>query len=89
MGIRPRSEKRASQDKEYSKLKRLFLIANPKCKIKQEGCKGKATDIHHTKSGADRLQYFLEMDTWLGTCRSCHLWVHNFPQAAKTLGFLK
>jgi hypothetical protein len=83
------SAKKKKQDAEYLKLRGKFLTENPMCEIGVPGCTRNATDVHHTKGGDERSIYYLIQSTWLSTCRNCHNWVHNFPQKARLLGFLK
>jgi cytochrome c553 len=83
------SAKRAKKDAEYSKLRQRYLTENPLCVIKVNGCTNGATDVHHVFSGSDRDIYYLVQSTFLATCRSCHQWIHNNPEQARILGYLK
>jgi hypothetical protein len=83
------SAKRAKKDAEYSKLRQRYLTENPLCVIKVAGCANGATDVHHVFSGSDRDIYYLVQSTFLATCRSCHQWIHNNPEQARILGYLK
>jgi hypothetical protein len=83
--ISPVSAKRRVEMDEYSKKRTAFLIVNPHCKAKLVGCTGVATDVHH-KVGRTGDNY-LNMNTWLAACRSCHSWIELNPDAAKELGF--
>lgn len=87
--IRPVSSKRQKQDAEYMKLRERFLTENNLCQIKFPGCTHFATDVHHKYAGANRAVYYLIQSTWAATCRSCHDRVHNSPQEARDLGWLK
>lgn len=67
--IRKVSKKRKEKLKEYTPLKKQYLIAHPKCEIRLTGCEGKAVEIHHVStSDLD----FLNTSTWKGACRHCH-----------------
>ncbi len=46
-----------------------------------------ATDIHHMagRYGGN----YLNRDTWLPLCRSCHHWIHEHPKQARALNLLK
>jgi hypothetical protein len=83
------SAKRAKETKAYLLMRQKFLKERVFCQIKRAECSGKSTDVHHLHDGADRQKYYLDKTTWIAVCRHCHKWVHNYPQAAKTLGFLK
>lgn len=83
------SDKRKSDQAKYLKLRLEFLNNNQMCQVGVFNCSGFATDIHHTFSGKDRNKYFLDESTWLGTCRSCHNWVHENSKKARELGLLK
>lgn len=83
------SAKRAKKDAEYSKLRERYLTENTVCKVNVAGCTIQATDVHHTKSGSDRGVYYLIQSTFIPTCRVCHQWIHNNPEQARILGYLK
>ena len=83
------SAKRAKKDAEYSKLRQRYLTDNQLCVIKVAGCTNGATDIHHKFSGSNRDTYYLVQSTWLAVCRACHSWIHENPEKARILGYLK
>jgi hypothetical protein len=83
------SAKRAKKDAEYSKLRERYLTDNPLCMVKVNGCGHGATDVHHTYAGANRDAFYLIQSTWKAVCRNCHDWVHNHPEEARTMGWLK
>lgn len=87
--ISKRSTKKAAEDRIYSKKRKKFLEDNPMCQIHLQDCLGLASEIHHTYSGKDRATHYLEIETWLGTCRNCHQWVHLHSKEARNLGLLK
>jgi len=83
------SSKRKKKDAEYSKLREKYLTENPLCMVKVNGCSHGATDVHHKFSGSDRDTYYLVQSTWLAVCRACHSWIHEHPEDARTMGWLK
>jgi len=83
------SAKRAKKDAEYSKLRQRYLTENHMCMVKVNGCTHGATDVHHKFSGSDRDTYYLVQSTWLAVCRACHSWIHENPEKARILGYLK
>ncbi len=83
------SGKRKKEMAQYLKLRLDYLDENKTCQIRLLGCKGGATDIHHTYSGKDRASHYLDTETWLSACRHCHDWIHNFSKQARELGLLK
>jgi cytochrome c553 len=83
------SAKRAKKDAEYSKLRQRYLTENPLCMVNVNGCMHNATDIHHTFAGSNRDAFYLVQSTWLGVCRSCHDWIHNHPEEARIMNWLK
>jgi hypothetical protein len=83
--ISPVSKKRQVEMDGYSKLREAFLLAKPHCEAKLVGCTSKSTDVHH-KTGRVGENY-LKIGTWLSTCRNCHKWIEENPEAAKELGF--
>ena len=82
--INKKSEKRQVSDQLYSKLRKLFLERYPYCQAKLDGCLTHSTDVHH-KSGRD--DNYLNQDTWLSVCRTCHQWIELNPIKAKEMGF--
>jgi len=87
--IKQKSTKRVAKDVVYSELRRVYLLANPFCMIHGKKCQGNATDVHHTYNGADREKYYLDVKTWMATCRTCHNNIHANPKESKKLGYLK
>ena len=83
------SSKRKKKDQEYLKLRARYLTENPLCKVKVKDCMHNATDVHHTRAGADRDVYYLIQSTWIPICRKCPNWVHEHPEEARIMGWLK
>lgn len=88
-GLKKVSDKRKAEDKEYSKLKREYLKANPFCELKFKGCTKVATEIHHKKSGKDRAANYTNADCFMSVCAHCHRFGHDKLSAeeAKEIGF--
>lgn len=82
--IKQFSTKREIVNKEYIKNRTVYLQANPLCGARLLDCTLVATDVHHKKG---RGVFFLEQNTWLPVCRSCHQWIEIHPKEAKELGF--
>ena len=83
------SSKRKKKDAEYSKLRERYLTDNPLCMVKVNGCMHNATDVHHTYAGANRDAFYLVQSTWKAVCRNCHNYIHEHPEDARTMGWLK
>lgn len=84
--IAPRSKKRAAQEREYSKLRKDFLLSSPTCQAKLPNrCTHHATDVHHMKGRIGPL--LTDTKFFLAVCRSCHDWIETHPEEAKELGF--
>lgn len=81
--LNPKSPKRDVLDKLYSKLRVEFLSNNPFCKAHLAGCTANSTDVHHK---AGRGKNYLDRQTWVAVCRSCHDWIEKHPMQAKELG---
>lgn len=63
------SAKRKGKLKEYTPLRKQYLLDHPECEIKLIGCTGKATQIHHcSTSDLD----FLNTKTWKSADDYCH-----------------
>lgn len=81
-----KSDKKAVLDGVYSRLRLSFLEKNPYCKAKLKNCSVHATDVHHMMG---RGSHYLNQETWIALCRSCHQWCELNPLMAKDLGFSK
>ena len=70
--IKRNSDKRAKQNRLYIKLNHKFLVENPYCQIKVNGCTINATQVHHKKG---RIGELLTNVKWFcATCDNCHDW---------------
>ena len=85
--IRKVALKRAEQNKEYMKLRKIFLKDTPICQYMD--CEYRSIEIHHRYSGSDRNKYFLDTRTWMAVCRDCHNRIHENPTQSKKYGYLK
>ena len=75
--IKPRSVKRAKQERDYSCVREKFLLKNPDC----ERCQNVATEVHHKKGREGNL--LCDTTYFMATCRECHIWIENNPLQAK------
>lgn len=84
--IARRSKKRAAQEREYTTVRREFIILHPLCKAKIPGlCTKGTTDVHHMKGKIELL--LLDTRYFLPVCRKCHDWIEDNPTKAKELGY--
>ena len=83
------SSKWKKKDAEYLKLRERYLNDNSLCRVKVNGCSQQATDVHHTYAGSNREVYYLIQSTWLPVCRNCHNWIHDNPEEARVMKYLK
>lgn len=76
--IKPASSCREKQYREYVKLRKPFLEANPIC-----ACCGHATatEVHHSHGRTGRLLLYVPL--WFGLCAGCHFWVTNHTTEAR------
>lgn len=81
--MRAVSPKRAKQLRTYSKLRRDFLEANPRC-VWPLGCDQAASDVHHKAGRVGRL--LLDVTRWAALCRGHHAYATEHPQRAYDLG---
>jgi len=81
--LRSMSKKRQKESRIYAKKRLVYLEANPICEV----CLHRpATQIHHKKrrhSGN-----YLNEETFLGVCFSCHEWIERNPIQSRALGYL-
>lgn len=85
--LRKVSSARAIANRVYSDKRKTFMTSNPRCQALLPMCEERATDVHHTagRTGTN----FLDVDTWLSVCRSCHDEIHRRPKMARELGLLR
>lgn len=75
--ISKQSDKRKKLDAIYNIAAAIFKKAKPNCMAKLPGCMVKTSDVHHLRSGKDKLKYYLDQSTWITVCVSCHFKIHN------------
>lgn len=86
------TKKQAQRNAKYLKQRGPYLLENPYCVIRVEGCTYMASQVHHSdgrmllKSGYDRL---LDESGWVPCCASCHSKSENSAQWAKENNFSK
>lgn len=81
--IKPRSDKRAKQEREYSAMLPQFFLDNPICQVK--GCGKESQQAHHR---AGRLGVMLlRKEYWLAVCAECHDRIERNPNWAKANGY--
>jgi hypothetical protein len=73
--MRPRSPKRARQEREYAKLRVQYLEAHPVCEAQLSGCTGAATEVHHKAGRVGKL--LTDPTYFLPICRNCHAYLHD------------
>ena len=77
------SKKMAKKNRDYSKLRKVFLTDKPNCMASIPGCALRASEVHHKKG---RGKHHNNTSTWLAVCRSCHEWIETHPEQAIELG---
>lgn len=75
--LKPVSKKRAAANREYAKVREVYLRENPECPVCRRFA---AAEIHHICSGGNRASSLANSDTWIGLCGMCHV----IMQAATT-----
>lgn len=87
--IAKKSAKLTEETKEYKKLSTEFLKRpeNQICKIKMEGCTGKATQIHHAAGRSGK--QLTNVEDFIPSCTNCNLKVEIKNLEAKELGVKK
>ena len=76
------SESKAQELKEYNKLKKQFLETKMACEMRLPGCFLNSFDIHHCSKSESN---FLNTNTWLAVCRSCHKKLEDLPAEERRL----
>lgn len=85
--IKPRSDKRAKQEREYNQLRAQYLKEHPSCQARVMCLGLPATEVHH-KAGriGDKLT---DVKDFIGLCSACHSWAELNVTQAKALGISK
>lgn len=83
--MKSRTPKRARQEREYSKLRAVFLAANPWCQF-PTGCGQPATEVQHRR-GRRGLR-LLDVDWWAASCHSHNMWAEDHTGEALEIGWL-
>lgn len=81
--IAKRSKKRAKQETEYSKVRRIYLEHFPVCEV--WNCGLKSTQIHHRMGRIGPL--LIDVNHFLAVCDTCHSYIENHPLWAKEQGY--
>jgi hypothetical protein len=81
--IKPRSDKRAKQEREYLKKRKAYLAKNRFCKFK--GCRLEATTIHHPLGRLGDL--LTDESNFIGMCFEHHEYIERNPNFAKANGY--
>lgn len=91
--LRRVSAKRARQNREYAKRRKLFLDDHRICPVVYSGVTGRAvgtyiytTDVHHTDGRENTL--LLDESKWLAVSREGHRWLHENPAESRKRGWL-
>jgi hypothetical protein len=80
--IKPISDKKAIELKEYRIVRDAYLKANPICEV--EGCSSKEVELHHKKPRA----YFLcDVSVFMSVCRKHHLKIESADSWARENGY--
>ena len=79
--IKPRSSKRAQQEREYTALAKVYLYENKKC----VPCGGVSVQVHHKKGRIGDL--ILDVEYFLPVCATCHDFIERNPKVAKERGW--
>lgn len=80
--IRSQSQKRASENQQYSREGKTFLKRNNICGT---GCGNPSEQIHHQKGRIASL--LLDKRFWLAVCADCHTKIENNPEWAIEKGY--
>lgn len=85
--IKPRSDKRAKQERGYNKKRKDYLNKYSVCQAGLAGCTKVATTIHHLEGRIGAL--LTDTDNFIALCMNCHVFVENHPKEAKELNLSK
>lgn len=78
--LRAMSDKRRKASRKYTILRKKFLLDHPFC-----SCGSRSVDVHHSQGrGAN----YLNVSSWMASCRPCHDQIHQHPNQARKEGKL-
>lgn len=83
--IRPRSKKRAAQERDYKFHRDKYLEDHPICEAGTDGCTYYAWQIHHKKGRIGNL--LTDTTFFMAVCGICHEWIERNPEHAKQKGW--
>ena len=76
------SAKRQKDNKEYTRLRKEFLLENPRCQLR--GCDKPSTQIHHT---GRRGKHLNNVSLFMAVCARCHTFIEENGEWAKEMGY--
>lgn len=85
--IKRRSDKRAKEERNYSKEIKEWKKQNTVCAARLEMCTVWTEDVHHI--GGRQNNKLLDKENWLPVCRNCHEWITKNSKQAIELGLSK
>ena len=78
--LKPVSKKRAAANREYAKVREVYLRENPQCAC----CGGAlATELHHICSGGSKAKSLVNTETIVPLCHDCHVSVQHYETNAQ------
>lgn len=80
--MRRNTPKRARQEREYTKLRRVFLASSPWCTYPD--CGHPATEVHHRRGRVGAL--LTAVEHWSPLCHGHHVFVTEHPSEALAMG---
>ncbi|MEE9573011.1 MAG: hypothetical protein V3W20_08190 [Candidatus Neomarinimicrobiota bacterium] len=81
--IKPRSDKRAKQEREYLVVRAEYLEEHPKCEV----CKvSDSTEAHHKRGRLGKL--LIDKEFFLACCRPCHQNIELHSDWARENGYI-
>lgn len=81
--IKPRSDKRAKQEREYLKIRKNYLEFYPSCQARVKCLGAQSTEVHHKAGRSGEL--LTDEFNFIAICHDCHVWAELNPEAAKAL----
>ena len=83
--LRKVSKKMEKRLREYRKLKKDVLSHYTFCEMPD--CHKRGFQVHHTRGRSG--ENLCNTATWMIVCREHHAWIHDHPNQARKLGYLK
>ncbi len=83
--LKPVSDKRSAENRQYLKIRREFLRDYPICQFKD--CREWSAQLHHRRGREG--PWLTDVSEFMACCAKHHTWIEDNREAAAEMGYLK